>query len=85
MAGAYVAWYGRYEIRVFSGGDVADPVIDAAARIQARLSDWLDRLGVTAIAIIFATLLALTVSVAVLLGLRRPAGPARTSPAAVDE
>jgi hypothetical protein len=33
------------EERVFSGGDVADPVIDAAAAVQARLADWLDPLG----------------------------------------
>jgi cytochrome c biogenesis protein CcdA len=87
MAGAYVAWYGWYEIRVFSGGDVADPVIDAAAAVQARIADWLDRLGVTAIAILFAALLALTVSVAVLLSLRRAAGRGSTaiSPAVVDE
>jgi cytochrome c-type biogenesis protein len=44
-AGAYVAWYGWYEIRVFRGGDVADPVIDAAATVQARLSNWLATSG----------------------------------------
>jgi cytochrome c-type biogenesis protein len=74
VAGAYVAWYGWYEIRVFRGGDVADPIIDTAADVQARLADWLDQLGVSAIAVIFAAMLALTVSVAILLGLRRAAG-----------
>ena len=34
VAGAYVAWYGAWELRVLGGGDPGDPVIEAAARIQ---------------------------------------------------
>ncbi len=36
-AGAYVAWYGWFEIRVFSGGVARDPVVDAATAVQSRL------------------------------------------------
>lgn len=45
VAGAYVAYYGWYEVRVFSGGSVADPVIDVATGVQgglARLVSGLD-------------------------------------------
>lgn len=38
--GAYVAWYGAWELRVLGGDDPADPVIEAAARIQRTLADW---------------------------------------------
>ncbi len=40
VVGAYVAWYGAWELRVLGGGDPADPVIEAAARIQRTLADW---------------------------------------------
>lgn len=36
-AGAYVAYYGWYEVRVLRGSVVEDPVIDGAARIQTWL------------------------------------------------
>ena len=32
LAGAYVAWYGWYEIRVLGGGSTEDGVVDAALR-----------------------------------------------------
>jgi hypothetical protein len=34
LAGAYVAYYGWYELRVFDGGDPGDPIIAAALHIQ---------------------------------------------------
>jgi cytochrome c biogenesis protein CcdA len=34
IAGAYVAYYGWYEIRLFNGGAGDDPVYDVASRIQ---------------------------------------------------
>jgi len=33
LVGAYVAWYGLYELRVFAGGDADDPVVTAASHI----------------------------------------------------
>jgi len=40
VAGAYVAWYGAWELRVLGGGDPADPVIEGAARVQRTVSEW---------------------------------------------
>jgi cytochrome c biogenesis protein CcdA len=57
-AGAYVAWYGWYEIRVLRGGAVADPVVDAAAAAQRRLSTLLDHAGAGVLAAVLAVLLA---------------------------
>ncbi|MPZ63778.1 MAG: cytochrome c biogenesis protein CcdA [Propionibacteriales bacterium] len=45
VAGAYVAYFGWYEIRVLRGGNPSDPVMDAGGRIQRWLADGLDRLG----------------------------------------
>jgi cytochrome c-type biogenesis protein len=68
VAGAYVAWYGWYEIRVLRGDSVSDPVVDGAADIQTTLAGWLDRIGPVTIAVAFAVLLAAT---ATLVRLRR--------------
>ena len=45
VVGAYVAWYGAWELRVLGGSDPADPVIEAAARIQRTLADWVRALA----------------------------------------
>ncbi len=44
-AGAYVAYYGWWELRVLSGGEASDPVIDAAATFQQELAGLVDALG----------------------------------------
>lgn len=41
VVGAYVAYYGVWEIRVLEGADPADPVIEAALSIQASLSSFI--------------------------------------------
>ncbi|MGN9839711.1 cytochrome c biogenesis CcdA family protein [Nonomuraea sp. H19] len=65
LAGLYVAYYGWYELRVFSGAATEDPVIDAATAVQGAITGWLEGLGVGWIA------LALAVLVMVTFGLRR--------------
>ena len=40
VVGAYVAYYGFYEVRLFSGGSAQDPVISAAGRLQRVLAGW---------------------------------------------
>jgi cytochrome c-type biogenesis protein len=46
VTGAYVGYYGIYELRLYHAeGDAADPIVDAAARVQGVLSDWLDATG----------------------------------------
>ncbi len=38
VAGAYVAWYGAYEVRVLGGAGTSDPVVDVALTVQAGLA-----------------------------------------------
>lgn len=45
LVGAYVAWYGAWELRVLDGDSPADPIIEAAARIQRTLANWVDALA----------------------------------------
>ncbi|PZG18123.1 cytochrome C biogenesis protein [Micromonospora craterilacus] len=71
VAGGYVAWYGWYEIRVFRGGTGTDPIVDAAATIQAAVAGWLGRVGPSTVAIAFAVLLVATATAAALLRHRR--------------
>ncbi len=57
IAGAYVAYYGFYELRLGSGGGApADPVIDSAGRLQSRLAELVDSIGSASL---LATLLVL--------------------------
>jgi cytochrome c-type biogenesis protein len=46
MVGAYVAYYGWWEIRVLRGGSTADPVIEAAAAVQQTLANAVASVGV---------------------------------------
>jgi cytochrome c-type biogenesis protein len=39
LVGAYVAWYGVWEVRVLGGADPADPVVDTALEVQRWLSE----------------------------------------------
>lgn len=57
-AGAYVAWYGIYELRVFAGGGADDPVIEAASQIQGLLAQWVDQLGPLSFAVAMLALVA---------------------------
>ncbi|WP_140692391.1 hypothetical protein [Mycolicibacterium hodleri] len=46
LVGAYVAYYGWYELRLFSGsGDAPDPIVTAAGRVQSALAGWVYRQG----------------------------------------
>ncbi|MEV4465210.1 cytochrome c biogenesis CcdA family protein [Micromonospora echinofusca] len=64
VTGGYVAWYGWYEVRVFTGrGDTDDPIIDAAGAVQTALSGWLADLGPWTVAALALALLALAAGV----------------------
>lgn len=59
LAGAYVAYYGWYEIRLSADrSTVDDPVVGAAGQIQHSLSSALSSAGVGVVAGAFAVLLA---------------------------
>jgi cytochrome c-type biogenesis protein len=62
-AGAYVAYYGWYEIQVLRGGSLDDPVISAGQDIQRWLADGLDRLGVDGMIAVVAVLLAAAIGI----------------------
>ncbi|MDI3390322.1 hypothetical protein QIS99_29635 [Streptomyces sp. B-S-A8] len=75
LVGAYVAYYGWYEIRVLRGGSVADPVIDAAGTAQRWPAEGLNGIGVPGIAVALALLL-LTALMLHPRRARRDSGPA---------
>jgi cytochrome c biogenesis protein CcdA len=58
VAGVYVAYYGAYELRVFSGGGTEDPVVGAVVRVQSEVARWLDGVGPGPILAALALLLA---------------------------
>lgn len=73
LAGAYVAWYGWYEVRAFAGSAGGDPIVDGASRVQSAVSSWLAAIGPGVVAAAFVVLLTAAVAAAVVLGLRRAA------------
>lgn len=78
VSGAYVAYYGWYEVRL-TREVTTDPVVTAATRVQHAIAGLLSDAGVGVVAAIFAALLA----VAWLTTRRsRPRRPAPPSPAA---
>lgn len=70
IAGAYVAWYGWFEIRVLAGAATDDPIIDAGLRIQGALAQWVSGLGAGPV-LVTAAILALGLVAFVALSRRR--------------
>ena len=58
LVGAYVAWYGWWEIRVLGGGPADDRVVDAALRAQAAVSGLVDGGGLAWLAVPVVVLVA---------------------------
>lgn len=57
--GLYVAYFGWYELRLFSGaGSADDPVIGAAGRVQRTLAGWVYQHGAWPWLLMLATLVA---------------------------
>lgn len=44
-AGAYVAWYGWFELRLAAGVDAPAGPVDAATRLSGRISTWIGDVG----------------------------------------
>ena len=61
LVGAYVAYYGWWEIRVLRGGRTADPVIEAAAAVQQTLANAVASLGAGGLLVVVAALVLLVV------------------------
>lgn len=59
LVGLYVAYFGWYELRLFSGaGSADDPVIAAAGRVQRTLAGWVYEHGAWPWLLMLATLVA---------------------------
>ncbi|KOX16486.1 cytochrome c biogenesis CcdA family protein [Nocardiopsis sp. NRRL B-16309] len=77
LAGAYVAYYGWFELRVLSGAADTDPVVDTAVRWQAELARLLQQVGAGRVALALAALT--TISTVVVLVRRRRTGAGERS------
>ncbi|MGH3432318.1 MAG: cytochrome c biogenesis CcdA family protein [Thermocrispum sp.] len=82
LVGAYVAYYGWYEIRALRDPTTTDPVIDAAGSVQRALADALDTAGPAVITVLLAFLLLAALLVR---HRRRSRQPARADIPAVPE
>lgn len=60
LAGAYVAWYGWFELRVLAGTTVEDPIVSAAIGVQAALTRAVAGLGVVGVGGTVVVVLAVT-------------------------
>jgi hypothetical protein len=72
-AGAYVAWYGWFELRLAAGADAPAGPVDTAGRLSGRISTWITGIGAARIALAAAAL----VIVALVLERRRRRQPVR--------
>ena len=45
VVGIYEIWYGWFEIRVLSGENSSDPIINFASKIQSAITNWVANLG----------------------------------------
>ena len=70
LAGAYVAYYGWYELRVFNGNTSGGGPAKWALDLDARLTTWVDEVGPTRLGLVLALVLAIVVFI-VLLGRAR--------------
>ena len=59
LAGAYVAYYGYYEIQVFSGADASDPIVGAFTSVQSSVANWVAGINPWAIAGVLGALVAI--------------------------
>lgn len=71
VAGAYVAYYGWYELRVNDAGSTDDPIMNRAYEIQGALSARVEDIGVVPVAVVFAVLAAAGLATAVVRRLSR--------------
>jgi cytochrome c-type biogenesis protein len=68
VTGAYVGYYGLYELRLYhAGGEASDPIVDGAGRVQDLLSGLVSAIGPVPLTILVVAL----AGGGVLLGRRR--------------
>jgi cytochrome c-type biogenesis protein len=65
FAGAYVVYYGWYELRVYSGDTSAGGVAQWMFDLSGRMTDWIDSVGPTRVGLLLALAIALVVLIVV--------------------
>jgi cytochrome c-type biogenesis protein len=71
LAGAYVAWYGWFELRVLAGTTTGDPVVDVAIGVQSAVARTVTALGAPLLAVGALGVAAVVTTAAVLRRRRR--------------
>lgn len=84
VAGAYVAWYGWFEIRTLGGGDGRDPIVNRATEVQGWLQQRLNPDDPVAVLGGIVLVLAIVVGT-VTVRSRRRAGPSGEAVEDLDE
>ncbi|MDA2807061.1 cytochrome c biogenesis CcdA family protein [Nocardiopsis suaedae] len=79
-AGAYVAYYGWFEVRVLSGAPAQDPVVGAATAVQAALARALQEAGPGVLLAALAVLVAVAGAVGLVRSRARAAAERGVSP-----
>lgn len=74
-AGAYVAWYGWYEIRVLAGTATEDPVVSAAVTVQSAITRFVAGLGAATVLGVAALLVVVVAGALLALRHRRRRAP----------
>jgi cytochrome c-type biogenesis protein len=77
LMGAYLAYYGWYEIRVQGGNLARDPIVDFFQRRQSSLSAWIQDVG----AVRLGLAMAVTVAIVLIAAMTRRRRPGRTTEA----
>lgn len=77
IVGAYVGWYGWYELRVYAGDAAEDPIVAAASEIQNQLAQWVDQFGPRAFVIVIVAIVVVAIAARAISSRRtsRVAGP----------
>jgi hypothetical protein len=74
LAGAYVAYYGWYELRVYGGDLSGDPIVDRVTGWFDRIRVWAADFGGVRLATVFVVVIAAAVVLAVAGRRRRTTG-----------
>ena len=58
LAGAYAAWYGRWELQVYAGNYRSDPLIARGEELRSVIVDWFTEVGPVPLIVFVTTLIA---------------------------
>ena len=58
VAGAYAAWYGRWELGVYAGDLSSDPLVRQGEAVRSAIVRWVRAAGPTSVLVVAVTLVA---------------------------